>query len=58
MNDIDIYIFVRDYLKKFNKYKCTFTNTSCFDCGFCWFTEEEKDYVLGLFKYYEETKED
>ena len=54
MNDIDTYIFVRNYLKKFNKYKCMFTNTFCFDCGFCWFTDEEKNYVLGLFKYYEE----
>jgi len=50
LNDIDVYVFVRNYLQKFNQQKCIITNTSCYDCGICWMTNKEENDILELFK--------
>jgi len=50
LNDIDVYVFVRNYLQKFNQYKCIISNASCYDCGVCWMTEKESNNILELFK--------
>ena len=49
-NELDIYILVREYLKKTNP-RCITHVGVCEDCGMCWMTPEEKNYVLSMMKF-------
>ena len=47
-SELRIYVLVRDYLKQ-KETECILGIGPCEDCGMCWSSPEDKDYIVSLF---------